>query len=95
MASLCATTLIQENLCALFPMDTTHGGQDNLTEARTDVRSIMITYVSMTDTELHSTSQEKGTVIVEIVQEVLRLGGVFEGLWYLFGVCSQCELVSC
>ncbi|GBN16479.1 hypothetical protein AVEN_12152-1 [Araneus ventricosus] len=29
------------SLCAPLPLDTSHGGQDNLTEARTDVRSIM------------------------------------------------------
>ncbi|GBM05919.1 hypothetical protein AVEN_135282-1 [Araneus ventricosus] len=35
------TVLIQESLSALFPLDTSHRGQDNLTEARTDARSIM------------------------------------------------------
>ncbi|GBO41964.1 hypothetical protein AVEN_14611-1 [Araneus ventricosus] len=38
---MCTTALIQEGLRALSPLDTWHEGQDNLTDARTDVRSFM------------------------------------------------------
>ncbi|GBM58970.1 hypothetical protein AVEN_230084-1 [Araneus ventricosus] len=55
------TRLIQESICALLPLVISHGGQDNLTEARTYLRSFMSPYgktEALPSMYTHSTDRE-------------------------------------
>ncbi|GBO40717.1 hypothetical protein AVEN_126546-1 [Araneus ventricosus] len=71
MASLCSTGLTQESLCALLPLDTPNAGQDDLTEARTDARSIMSPCGSMESVAYKE--YEIYSVIMVYVMQHLRL----------------------
>ncbi|GBL97799.1 hypothetical protein AVEN_231959-1 [Araneus ventricosus] len=95
---MCRTTFIQKSLCALFPMDTLHRDQDNLTEARTNVRYffhtplIYVTYqkVGSKSLSIPKFSDEPNKAPFELL---IRSSEFLDSLWFFCSCHSRISSV--